>query len=335
MYDTLSAFYQGGNIDDKIKKAKVSAAQVFMSLMKMQKEKNTFGNFVDKLTITDDLSWKIYFDLMMNKQVEIVQTPEVSKKEPVSNTVDLDLLDMLGQFISIDKDEGAESILQKLKDYFGLQSDEELKSVLSDSGIDIQKLLDIKDKKEKTGGDDNDRAFVFAEKLLSRWLEYIETIKQDDVLYTLGMTKKTADLILNELNRNKNRVNLKRIIADAVREHVETFQLTSNVDIVARISAILINKFVNSLGWDFVPEAERPKVKPTDAAPVFAKRVVKAPKKKDLRLSVEFPGERFFNEWAVGLRSSFEANVYYEEGVKDAERAEADAKLGTILAELK
>lgn len=335
LYDTLSAFYQGGNIDDKIKKAKVSAAQVFMSLMKMQKEKNTFGNFVDKLTITDDLSWKIYFDLMMNKQVEIVQTPEVSKKEPVSNTVDLDLLDMLGQFISIDKDEGAESILQKLKDYFGLQSDEELKSVLSDSGIDIQKLLDIKDKKEKTGGDDNDRAFVFAEKLLSRWLEYIETIKQDDVLYTLGMTKKTADLILNELNRNKNRVNLKRIIADAVREHVETFQLTSNVDIVARISAILINKFVNSLGWDFVPEAERPKVKPTDAAPVFAKRVVKAPKKKDLRLSVEFPGERFFNEWAVGLRSSFEANVYYEEGVKDAERAEADAKLGTILAELK
>jgi hypothetical protein len=334
LYDTLSAFYQGGNIDDKLKKAKVSAAQVFMSLMKMQKDKNTFGNFVDKLTITDDLSWKIYFDLMMNKQVEVSETP-VSKPAASGNTVDLDLIEMLGQFISIDKDESAQSILQKLRDFFDLQSDDELKAVLAESGIDIQKLLDLKDQKEKVGGDVNDRAFLFAENLLSRWLEYIETIKQDDVLFSLGMTKKTADLIINELNRSKNRVNLKKHIADAVREHVNTFQLTSNIDIVARISAILLNKFVNSLGWDFVPVSERPKVKPTDTATVFAPRVVKAPAKKDLKLSIDFPGERFFNEWAAGLRSSFEANVYYEEGVKDAAKAEADAKLGVILDQLK
>lgn len=334
LYDTLSAFYQGGNIDDKLKKAKVSAAQVFMSLMKMQKDKNTFGNFVDYLTITDDLSWKIYFDLMMNKQVETSDTPAPQPKT-AGNTVDLDLIEMLGQFISIDKDESAPSILQKLRDFFDLQSDDELKAVLAESGIDIQKLLDLKDQKEKVGGDINDRAFLFAENLLSRWLEYIEAIKQDDVLYSLGMTKKTADLIINELNRSKNRVNLKKIIADAVREHVNTFQLTSNIDIVARISAILINKFVNSLGWDFVPVSERPKVKPTDANTVFAPRVVKAPQKKDLKLSIDFPGERFFNEWAAGLRSSFEANVYYEEGVKDAEKAEADAKLGVILDQLK
>ena len=333
LYDQLSAFYQGGNIDEKLKKAKVFAAQAFMALMKMQKDKNTFGNFVDKLTITDDLSWKIYFDLMMNKQIEIAATP-VPQVE-TGNTVDLDLIEMLGQFITIEKDEAASSILQKLRDFFGLDTDEELKAVLQESGIDIQKLLDAKENKKKVGGDINDRAFLFAEKLLSRWLEYIEGVKDDDVLENLGLNKKTADLILNELNRCKNRVNLKKIIADAVREHVETFQLTSNIDIVARISAILINKFVNSLGWDFVPVAERPKVKPTDTLPVFAPRSVKAPQKKDLKLQIEFPGERFFNEWATGLRSSFEANVYYEEGVKDAEKAEADAKLGAILAQLK
>ena len=195
-------------------------------------------------------------------------------------------------------------------------------------------MLDARENIKKTG-DIKDRAFIFAENLLSRWLEYIENIKQDDVLASLGMNKKTADMIINEFNKNKNRVNLKKVIADAVREHVETFQLTSNVDIVARISAIIINRFVNSLGWDFVPVSERPKVKPTDQLAVFAPRTIKAPSKKDLRLGIEFPGERFFNEWATGLRSSFEANVYYEEGVKDAAKAEADAKLGTILAQLK
>ena len=35
------------------------------------------------------------------------------------------------------------------------------------------------------------------------------------------------------------------------------------------------------------------------------------------------------------MRNSFEANVYFEENVKDAERAEADAKLGTILQKVK
>ena len=334
LYDQLSVFYQGGNIDEKLKRAKVSAAQVFMSLMKMQKDKNTFGNFVDHLTITDDLSWKIYFDLMMKKQIEIDSNASKAPEPQGGKTVSLDLIEMLGQFISIDKDESAESILQKLRDFFGLTDDNELKSVLADSGVDIQALLDARETVKKTG-DIKDRAFIFAENLLSRWLEYIEAIKQDDVLAELGMNKKTADLIINELNRNKNRVNLKKVIADAVREHVETFQLTSNVDIVARISAIIINKFVNSLGWDYVPVSERPKVKPTDSLPVFAPRTVKAPAKKDLRLGIEFPGERFFNEWATGLRSSFEANVYYEEGVKDAAKAEADAKLGLILAQLK
>jgi len=180
-----------------------------------------------------------------------------------------------------------------------------------------------------------DKAHIFAGNLLSRWLEHIEQIKNDDVLDHLGIKKKTADLILQELNKNKNRVNLKKIISDQTREHIETFQLTSNVDIVARISASIINKFVNSLGWCYLAANDRPKVKKEDALPIFAEVPVSSPSKKDLKLGIEFPGEKFFVEWSTGLRNSFEANVYFEENVKDAERAEADAKLGSILQKCK
>ncbi len=334
LYDELSAFYQGGNIDEKLKKARLSAAQVFMALMKMQKDKNTFGNFLDRLTITDDLSWKIYFDLMMNKQIDLDAVKAAPVANKVSNRiVSIDLIEMLSQFISIDENESADSILSKLRDYFGIDNNDELKKILDETGIDIQTL--IAEKTEKTEGEVKDRAFIFSENLLSRWLEYISALKDENLLAELGMGKKVADLIINELNKSKNRVNLKKIIADAVREHVETFQLTSNIDIVARISANLINKFVNSLGWDFVSENERPKVKPTDTLPVFVHPPVKSPAKKDLKLGVEFPGEKFFTEWATGMRSSFEANVYFEENVKDAEKAEADARLGVILERIK
>ena len=35
------------------------------------------------------------------------------------------------------------------------------------------------------------------------------------------------------------------------------------------------------------------------------------------------------------MRNSFESNVYFEEKVKDAEKAEADAKLGILLDKIK
>ncbi len=334
LHDELIAFYTGGNVEEKLKKARINAAQVFMSLMTMQKEKNTFGNFVDKLVISDDLSWKIYFDLMMDKQIDLPANSQKISAIQAEKTVPLDLIQMLGQFITIDKGEEAGSILSKLKDYFGIEDDKSLKEVLDDSGINIQALIEAKNDTVNPQ-EVNDKAFIFASNLLSRWLEYIEELKSDDILNHLGLKKKVADLILNELNKNKNRVNLKKIIADATREHVETFQLTSNVDIVARISASIINKFVNTLGWIYLMQNDRPKVKKEDQYPIFAEIPVSSPSKKDLKLGIEFPGEKFFVEWATGLRSSFEANVYYEENVKDAERAEADAKLGAILDKIK
>ncbi len=333
IYDELKTFYQGGSIEDKLKKARINAAQVFMNLMKMQKEKNTFGNLVDKLVVNDNLSWKIYFDLMMDKQIDAPQQ-SAQKSSSKDKTIPLDLIEMLNQFIEIEEGEDAQSILGKLKEMFGIDDDKELKQILDDSGVDIQALIEAQSGDSKPQ-DEFDKAYIFAGNLLSRWLKHIEALKSDEVLLQLGLRKNIADLVIQELNKNKNRVNLKKIIADETREHVETFQLTSNVDIVARISASIINKFVNSLGWEYVGKSERPKIKKNDALPIFTHGIIKAPAKKDLKLGIEFPGERFFAEWATGIRNSFEANVYFEENVKDAERAEADAKLGTILQKVK
>ncbi len=335
IHDELSAYYQGGNVEEKLKKAKLNATNAFMALMKMQKENNTFGNFVDRLVITDDLSWKIYFDLMMNKQIDVDKNkPKDEMTAQVEKTVSMDLIEMLNQFITIDKGEASDSILNKLKEYFGIDDNKTLKEILDENGIDIQSLIEQKNDTTKPV-EIIDRSTMFASNLLSRWLEYIEEIKNDDVLDHLGLKRKIADLILHEINKNKNRVNLKKIIADQVREHVETFQLTSNVDIVARIAANILNKFVNTLGWCYLPQKDRPKVRKEDALEVFAEVPVSSPSKKDLKLGIQFPGEKYFVEWSAGLRSSFEANVYFEANVKDSERAEADAKLGALLQKVK
>ncbi len=333
LYNELGAFYVGGNVEEKLKKARINSAQVFMALMKMQKENNTFGNFIDRLVISDDLSWKIYFDLMMSKQIDLGE----EQKKPTKTdrkTVSLDLIDMLKQFINIEKGESPESILKKLQDYFGIHDNESLAKVLEDTGVDIRGLIETKNDSSNIQ-EIRDRSVIYAENLIGKWLEHIEYLKSEDILWILGLQKKIADLVIKELDKNKNRVNLKKVIADTVREHVENFQLTGNIDIVARISANIMNEFVNTLGFKYLPESERPKVKPEDTVPVFTDKNIKAPEKKDLVLGIEFPGERFFVEWASAMRNSFESNVYFEEKVKDAQKAEADNKLGALLEKIK
>lgn len=328
----LSNFYRGGTIDEKLQKARINAAQAFMQLMKMQKEKNTFGHLLNFLMLNENLSWKIFFDLMMreqNKEDESVESDAGSEDK----TIPLDLIEMLSQFIDIDDSDTPQNIIEKLKEFFNIEDENSLKDIMQQSGINIEALLETHHSDEKPQNK-FDKSFIFAKKLLSAWLMHINKLKDDKVLSNLGLQKNIAELLVEEMNKSKNRVNLKKVIAEETREHIKTFQLTSNVDIVAKISANIINKFVNSFGWAYETADKRPKVKKTDTQTVFAENPVNSPAKKELRLEIDFPGESLFVEWTTGVRSSFEANVYHEEDVKDSEQAEADAKLGSIIKKI-
>ncbi|MBN2664315.1 MAG: hypothetical protein JXR68_11750 [Bacteroidales bacterium] len=328
----LQSFYRGGTIDEKLQKARINAAQSFMQMMKMQKEKNSFGHLLNFLMLKENLSWKIFFDLMMQEQID--DTP-VQQQDDTSDdkTIPIDLIEMLNQFIDINENDTPEIILSKLKEYFAIDDDATLKEVMQQSGINIETLLETHKSDEKPQNK-YDKSYIFAKKLLSAWLSHINDLKNDKFLDDFGIQKNIAELLLEELNKSKNRVNLKKIIADTTREHIKMFQLTSNVDIVARVSANVINKFVNTFGWVYETSDKRPKIKKTDTSTIFAEMPVKAPAKKDLKLGIEFPGELQFVQWSTGLRSSFEANVYFEEDVKDPEQAQADAKLGVIIQKL-
>lgn len=329
----LQSFYRGGTIDEKLQKARINAAQSFMQIMKMQKEKNSFGHLLNFLMLKENLSWKVFFDLMMREQIDDVDS-EVEDETSDEKTIPIDLIEMLNQFIDIDESDSPDQILSKLKEYFAIDDDETLKEVMNQSGVNIEALLETHKSDEKPQNK-YDKSYIFAKKLLSAWLMHINEIKDDQVLDGLGIQKGMAELLLQELNKSKNRVNLKKLIADSTREHIKMFQLTSNVDIVARVSANVINKFVNTFGWVYETADKRPKIKKNDTNTIFAEIPVKAPVKKELKLSIEYPGESQFVQWTTGLRSSFEANVYFEEDVKDPEQAEADAKLGVIIQKIK
>lgn len=332
LINLLKNFYKGGTIDEKLQKARINAAQSFMQIMKMQKEKNSFGHMINFLMLNENLSWKIFFNLMMREQIEDQQS-ETTNENTTDKTIPIDLIEMLNQFIDINDNDSHETILSKLKEYFAIDDTKTLKEVMNQSGINIETLLENHKSDEKPQNK-FDKSYIFAKELLSAWITHINDLKDDKILTELGLQKNVADLLLEEINKSKNRVNLKKIIAEDTREHIKMFQLTSNIDIVARISTNLINKFVNSFGWIYENPDKRPKIKKSNTETIFTEKPVKAPNKKDLKLEIEFPGEQKFVQWTTGFRSSFEANVYFEEDVKDPDQAQADAKLGSIIAKI-
>lgn len=330
LYNLLSSFYKGGTIDEKLSKARVNAAQVFMQLMKMQKEKNCFGNLLDTLVLKESIAWKVLFDLLMRQQIE---SETVATEVAESNVVPLDIIEMLKQFIDIDDSDTPESILNKLKQYFGIDNQNQLVEILNQSGIDISKLLESKKNGEEITSK-SDKSYIFAQKLLSYWLSDINNLKNDRVVEKFGLSPNVAELLISELDKAKNRVNLKSIISQNTQEHIKNFNITNNLDIISRIATNIVNNFVNSFGWAYEQSDKRPKIKPTDAVPIFTDTEVSPPSKESIKLDIEFPGELFFVQWITGVRAAFEANVYFEENVRDAKQAEADAQLGQILKRL-
>jgi len=179
------------------------------------------------------------------------------------------------------------------------------------------------------------KADIYAQKLISKWLEQVNLIKQTDILNKLGLSKKGAELLIEELQKNMDRVALKKQIANAVREFVASFEEHKNLDVEARIAACILNRFVTTLGWDSkdIPKNDKPVLK-NAKHPIFSPTEIKAPDKNDLELNIQFPGQNFFNEWSEGLKASFTQNVYFENNVQDAEKALANSALGVVIKEI-
>jgi len=324
----LGKYYTSGDINQQLAIARKKAAVAFMNLLQMQQKNNTFGNLIDRLTITDSFSWKVFYDVMMQ---EIVETG--TKKTEFDNesglVISTNLKEMLSAFIDINDEDNKDSILHKLLTFFGLAEQAELKEVMDENGIDITELFEGKKVPELNKAD------IYAQKLISKWLEQVNLIKQTDILNKLGLSKKGAELLIEELQKNMDRVALKKQIANAVREFVASFEEHKNLDVEARIAACILNRFVTTLGWDSkdIPKNDKPVLK-NAKHPIFSPTEIKAPDKNDLELNIQFPGQNFFNEWSEGLKASFTQNVYFENNVQDAEKALANSALGVVIKEI-
>lgn len=291
IYTTITPFYKDGDLNALMNAAKKEGDTVARAIVAMMKKTNKFGLLMNELCINDDLAWQSYFDLdrPIFKQAHVeTETAVPVETRAKSLAFEVDLADDLADLWEEDElDGGNEELPTNTPKY-------------------VQK------------------SELFAEALISKWKAYLQSIYQSEERLTrIGLEKEICQKVIQGITKSARRVGLKKRIADTVHNEMHT---AANIHLIARLATLQINKMVNSVGWAFVPESERPQLK--GGLPIFASRTISSPQLP--HFSEGFAGQHIFTPWVVGLRQCYTANASYELDFVEID-VEANQRLGDIL----
>ncbi|MBV6340877.1 virulence factor SrfC family protein [Candidatus Magnetobacterium casense] len=150
------------------------------------------------------------------------------------------------------------------------------------------------------------------------------------------LTKDILLLIYHEIETSSRRVDLKKQIVEITKPIMEHASLQNVYELQAAISSRIINRFVNTIGWDSVSVDKRPVCAYDGNSPksIFTETGVKSPYKGDIRLDIAFPGDSFFIQWVKSLQGAFKANVEHTYGT-GIPNEEANRKIGENIQKIK
>lgn len=102
----------------------------------------------------------------------------------------------------------------------------------------------------------------------------ISLVKSEAAIDAIGLPKTVMEMIMDQLTRNITRLDLRKRLAALVRDEIKAYHVTQNqnFDLVARLACNLLNAFITSTGWIFLPPEERPKTAKGDKIFTYADR---------------------------------------------------------------
>ncbi len=326
--NVISAFenyVDSGDLASKLRKAKMTGAKVFMSMMNWVKETNAFGYFLDQLTLRENEAWEVYWNFQSAPPVVSDSGKATSNEQSIATFKQY--MKEIG--ITFDASKDFKWHVDQLKALFGIDSDDDMYQVIEESGIKIRDILEGRvEDKIKT------EAELFSERLIEYWYAKIIALKNNPHVTGRGLNQDIITQVCTTLDRSKERIGLKKVLTKRLTDEIENFNVSNpNYDIVSHIAVATINTFVNTASWRYADETLTDYPKIMDV-PIFSKTGVTPPSRDALRMDIDYPGMFLFNQWNTGIRESFMANVLFEEKAGNAEDALIKQKLFDMLRPL-
>lgn len=243
----LERYHHSDEADKRILSAINKARQLNLGLnLAVGQNPYFFGKLLNSLMVDEGKVYSYYYELLNSP--EIVKEIDRSKYAPI-------LIENPELSLSATFDENVEVLRKK----YGFETREETTKFFDDQRVDLHELFFGQVKLMLN------RSEYLAEKLMEYWLKYrinSEVLTQN--LTEAGLNESKIDDIVNLYETSMRQLNLKEIVAQKIRKHVDGFQnIQELIEMVADISAEVINSFVNTIGIYYYDEDQLSQIKRT------------------------------------------------------------------------
>jgi len=246
----LQKHYHSDQADEQIRKSAKEGSDLQLKMdIVFGMDAYYFGNFIEHLTITESEILKFYHDLLQSEKL-------VKKK----NTNAYILLRLQNPDISPDLSY-AENV-EVLRVNYNKQTAEETEEHFREKEkIDLNELF--------FGDMYNllDNSIILAEEAKQYW--YANKLNVDNFSFFIdkGFEKSLLTGLFETLQTSFDKHKMTRMIAEEIRGYVDVQKRIEKAeDMIAHITAGIINEYVNTFGWAYYSEAEKQKMYATNTA---------------------------------------------------------------------
>lgn len=261
----LGKHYHSSDSEERLRKSARDATSIQLKMdIVFGLEAYYFGSFIEHLTLTESEIVTFYHDLLVNRIM-------VEKKDTSAYV----LLRISNKGLNPDKDFDKNLTILMNNYHFG-SLEETKKHFEEGENIDLKELF--------YGGTSNlkENSTVLAEAAREYWFETKLNPDNFQVFIDKGLEKEMLVKLFDNLKVSYDKkVKMTNRVASQIRHFVDVEKKIDKAeDMVAHITAGLINEFVTSFGWSFYSDDEKRKLK-------------EAEKNSNLRLSIPNDAELF------------------------------------------
>jgi len=244
----LNKYYHSDEADGQIRKAAKDGAEIHavMNII-FGKDAYQFGNFIEHFTVSERNIFEYYHEKL--KDILLVQAPAPKAYQLIrEGTPGLDSAKSFDENVEVLRKQYHHATAQEVQDFYKKKD------------IDLNELF--------YGGLNNlkNSSDVLAEGARDYWFKSKLSIENFSDFIKLGFEEHQVERLLDNLKTSfDEKLHLTKIIAANIRSYVDNLKsIDLAEEMIAHITAGIINEFVNSVGWSFFSDVEKNKIEETN-----------------------------------------------------------------------
>ena len=232
---TIKRHYHNEEKDNSLFMAMEKAGQLQLSLdLAFGKDPYFFSELIKSLLVSEGEIFNFYKERIKN--IELVEETNLEK-----------YIALRGRNLELSPTKSFEENLDILVRTYKADSRESLQKSLKEDGVDLNELFYGENKRIKSNSE------VLAESLENYWIDKYLQVERFEHLKEVGVSSERIQDLLDNIRVNfSERIGVSDIIAKYIRAYVDRYDKISRAEeMIADISASVINNFVTSMGYDY------------------------------------------------------------------------------------